>query len=589
MAAPFVFLDDHLSGQSRHYTAPLRIISAYNAAQAKIAFAQIEAALADGFYVAGYAAYELGYVIIDPPHARRPKTNAPLLSFGVFERFDTHSAPHSGSQTPLPALTPAWSEADYLSRYERVIEYIKAGDIYQANLTFALIGQSAAAPDFVYLYERLKARQPVRYGGLIALDGPQILTLSPEQFFAVKDRRATARPMKGTAPRGKSKAEDARIAAAMQADEKSQAENLMIVDLLRNDLSRVSVAGSVKVTDLFTLETYPTLHQMTSGIEAQLQDGVSITDVFTRLFPCGSVTGAPKIRAMEIIHEMEDAPRGPYCGAIGYFDPNGSASFNVAIRTLFSSPKEGGYETRYNVGSGVVIDSVGADEYAECLLKSRIVTDVMRPDFDLIETLRWTPHEGYAALEPHMIRLMRSAQTLGFTLDMIAVMAALDEAVQGQATPQRVRLALSHDGGINVQRANLTPITDPARIVISKNPLTPDVQITAHKVSARRFYDGERARVQAINSCDEVLFVNESGALCEGSFTSLFARKGGQLYTPPLSAGVLPGILRGQMIDSGKAVERDLTPRDLEQAEAIFIGNSLRGLIRAELNSIDPI
>ena len=592
MTGPYVFLDNHMSKKTRYYSAPLRVITAHSPAEVPEALKQIDSALKSGLYVAGYGAYELGYALIDKltPLSPSADANAPLLCFGVFKGFERGVSPSPSSRAPLPALTAQWSEAEYTQRFERLMDYIRAGDLYQANLTFPYTGFAKAAPDLAYHYERLKSRQPVRYGGVINLGEQHILTLSPELFFNVNGQSVKARPMKGTAPRGASAAQDAAIASAMQADEKSRAENLMIVDLLRNDLSRVSEAGSVKVTDLFSLETYPTLHQLTSGIEATLKPGVSVTEIFARLFPCGSVTGAPKIRAMEIIHELEDGPRGPYCGAIGYFDPNGDCNFNVAIRTLTSTPDAGGYSIRYPVGSGVVIDSKADDEYAECSLKAAIIKPERNEHiaYELIETLRWEPDGGFPELEPHILRLMRSAQALGFHDDLSKIFEALDAAISGASSAQRIRLSLAKDGKVKVFAQALNPMSSPASLRLSKNPLTPRVQITEHKVSARSFYDGERARIADLAPCDEVIFINEAGYICEGSFTSLFAQIDGQLYTPPVSDGLLPGILRAQMIGRNEATEKQLTLDDLKSAQALYIGNSLRGLMPAKMASFEP-
>ena len=594
MTGPYVFLDNHMSKKTRFYSAPLRVITAHSPDEVPEAFEQIDSALKSGLYVAGYGAYELGYALIDKlaPLAPSAAPNSPLLCFGVFEGFKRGLSPEPNSRAPLPSLTSQWSEAEYTQRFERLMDYIHAGDLYQANLTFPYKGFAKTAPDLAYHYSQLKSRQPVRYGGVITLGEQHILTLSPELFFNVQGQRIQARPMKGTAPRGDTSEQDAAIASAMQADEKSRAENLMIVDLLRNDLSRVSQAGSVKVTDLFSLETYPTLHQLTSGIEATLNPGVSVTEIFARLFPCGSVTGAPKIRAMEIIHELEDGPRGPYCGAIGYFDPNGDCNFNVAIRTLTSTPEAGGYSIRYPVGSGVVIDSKAHDEYGECSLKAAIIKPVPMSNrhgkYDLIETLRWEPVGGYPEIEPHTLRLMRSAEALGFQYDLGEIFAALDAAIADATKAQRIRLSLAKNGKVKVSAQALKPISSPARLRLSKNPLTPRVQITKHKVSARKFYDGERARIAALVPCDEVIFVNEAGYICEGSFTSLFVKVDDQLYTPPISDGLLPGILRAQMIANKTALVKQLTLDDLKSAQALYIGNSLRGLMRAKMASFEP-
>lgn len=370
---PFVLFEDGRAGGSALlFEAPREIIVARTADEAAGAFARMEAAAQSGLYLAGYASYELGYALEPKFRAAEPAPSlTPLLMFGVFDP-PRALAPEEGA-APLEdmriALHPAWSRAEYSERFQKCRDYIFAGDVYQINLTFPLYGRYEGDP--LQLYRALRKRQPVAYGGVVALGDETVVSLSPEVFFEADGRKIRARPMKGTAQRGFLPPEDMARAKYLVEDEKSRAENLMIVDLLRNDLSRLAEVGSVKVTDLFTVTTYPTLHQMTSGIEATLREGVSLAELFTGLFPCGSVTGAPKIRAMEIIRELECAPRGVYCGSLGLISPGGRIRFNVAIRTLTLFPDS---QLICNVGSAVVADSRARDEYEECLIKARFLT-----------------------------------------------------------------------------------------------------------------------------------------------------------------------------------------------------------------------
>ena len=455
--------------------------------------------------------------------------------------------------------------------------YIRAGDVYQINLTFPLRGtyQGSAAA----LYQQLKSKQPVRYGGVISLGGDDIVTLSPELFFEKDGGAISMRPMKGTIERGSNMKEDAAFAEVLQQDEKNRAENLMIVDLLRNDLSRIAKPGSVKVDDLFSIETYPTLHTMTSGIKARLDD-VGFTEILRALFPCGSVTGAPKIRAMEIIDELEDGPRGAYCGALGLIDPDGFMRFNVGIRTL-TLGADGSCE--YRVGSGVVADSNGADEYKECLLKASFLQD----DFKLIETFGWHQQTGFMYLDLHLKRLEASARALGFMCDLAQVKKMLTKAVADLSGPQKVRLTLARDGDIEVKSAALK-FTEPRQawpVSLSKNALNSENQYLVHKTTKRGFIEAELARLSTLTGCKEVLFFNESGELCEGSYTNVFIIKDGQIITPSLSSGLLPGVLRQAFLETGEAKESVLKIDDLLAADQVYIGNSVRGLIWAELVS----
>ena len=369
---PYVLFEDGRDhGRALLFDAPKEIIVARDASEVARAFARMEAASRAGLHLAGYASYELGYAL-EPKLAARPspESRTPLLLFGAF------AAPRAVNQdfgAVLPesriSLQPAWTSEEYAQRFQKCRDYIFAGDVYQINLTFPLYGRFEGEP--LALYRALRKRQPVAYGGVVALGGETIVSLSPEVFFDARDRQIRARPMKGTARRGFMPPEDMARAQYLVEDEKSRAENLMIVDLLRNDLSRLAEVGSVKVTDLFTVQTYPTLHQMTSGIEAKLRENVTLAELFSGLFPCGSVTGAPKIRAMEIIRDLECAARGVYCGSLGVISPDGDMRFNVAIRTLTIFPD---HELVCNVGSAIVADSTAREEYEECLIKARFLT-----------------------------------------------------------------------------------------------------------------------------------------------------------------------------------------------------------------------
>lgn len=369
---PYVLFEDGRDhGRALLFDAPKEIIVARDASEVARAFARMEAASRAGLHLAGYASYELGYAL-EPKLAARPspESRTPLLLFGAF------AAPRAVNQdfgADLPdsriSLQPAWTSEEYAQRFQKCRDYIFAGDVYQINLTFPLYGRFEGEP--LALYRALRKRQPVAYGGVVALGGETIVSLSPEVFFDARDGQIRARPMKGTARRGFMPPEDMARAQYLVEDEKSRAENLMIVDLLRNDLSRLAEVGSVKVTDLFTVQTYPTLHQMTSGIEAKLRENVTLAELFSGLFPCGSVTGAPKIRAMEIIRDLECAARGVYCGSLGVISPDGDMRFNVAIRTLTIFPD---HELVCNVGSAIVADSKAREEYEECLIKARFLT-----------------------------------------------------------------------------------------------------------------------------------------------------------------------------------------------------------------------
>uniref|UniRef100_UPI003B3A1B96 aminodeoxychorismate synthase component I n=1 Tax=Sphingomonas sp. TaxID=28214 RepID=UPI003B3A1B96 len=464
---PFVLLDDaRPGGRCIVYRAPRAIVCAERPEEVAPALARLRAEVARGGHAAGWLSYEAG-------HALEPRLRAlavrgdggPLLWFGLFdapEPFDPATLPDPAGAwagTPRPLV----SEAEHAAAVGRVLDYIAAGDIYQANLSFRAAVRVLGDP--LALYARLRAASAAGWGGIVHDGRRWILSCSPETFFTLDAARIVARPMKGTRPRGSDAAEDRALAEALAADPKDRAENLMIVDLLRNDLSRVARPGSVTVPALFAVERYPTVHQMVSEVAAIPAEGVDAVDVLAALFPCGSVTGAPKLRAMEIIAEVEPDARGVYTGAIGHLTPDGSAAFNVAIRTL--TMEDGADEARIGLGSAVVADSRAALEWAECLAKGAFVTAANRA-FDLIETMRFDPEEGLVALDAHIERLRASARALDFAFDRHETRNELHAATFRLTAPARVRLRIGPSGSIAIAVSALppapeTPVT--ARIV----------------------------------------------------------------------------------------------------------------------------
>lgn len=584
---PFVLIDDSLSpgGSAWLFENPVEIIACDDPAGVYEALDRIAGAGSRGLYAAGFMAYELGYLLETRLAPLMPaERRQPLIWMGLFGeplRLDRDGitrfldAQAGNNSHAVEGRGQTVEREQYLDAIGRVKDYIAAGDVYQINFTFHhrfhLTGDPAS------LYRDLRRRQPVAHGAL--LQGPDwhLLSLSPELFVEIDDGHAVTRPMKGTAQRGATPAEDADIAAWLRADPKSRAENLMITDLLRNDLSRVALIGSVRVPDLFTVETYPTVHQMTSTVEARLRPGMGFRDIVERLFPCGSVTGAPKIRAMEIIHELETGSRGAYTGSVGMVAPNGDLRFNVAIRTLFVG---GGGEGEMGIGSGIVHDSNPAAEYEECLLKARFLT-AEHKDFQLIETMRWSRTDGFYLLERHLDRLEDSARFFGIPCDIGAVRAVLADCVRGLTGKQRLRLLLDQGGAAGATATAITlPDPPPAlQYAMATRPIDSHDRHRYHKTTRREMLDEERERLAGETGCDEVLFVNERGELTEGSYCNLFVEKGGWLLTPPLSCGLLDGTLRRELLETGGQVEeRVLYPRDLEEADAVWLGNSVRGL-----------
>jgi len=592
-AFPYVLLDDSLKpgGRSLLFTEPELVVAAYALDEVDGALDKISAELARGLHAAGFFAYELGYCL--EPKLKgllAADRGAPLLWIGLFQAprplddagtrawLQRHGA---DERAKISDLSLSWSRKQYDRAFAAVQDYIAAGDVYQINLTlkyhFAFEGHAVA------LYAALRRKQRVAYGALIRTPELDVLSLSPELFFRREGKHMSTRPMKGTAPRGRTPREDARLKTWLAMDEKQRAENLMIVDLLRNDLGRVAKIGTVEVTDLFTVETYRSVHQMTSGISAELRSDMGLKDMLRALFPCGSVTGAPKVRAMEIIRELEGAPRGVYTGAIGHIAPSGDAQFNVGIRTVVLQGNQG----EMGIGGGIVADSKVDSEFEECLLKAQFLITVDTP-FELIETLRYEPGRGFHLLERHLARLQSSAAHFGYPFSREAVLAALDaEAARVESPVALVRLRLAEDGAITVTSTAITLPTKNTvwRFVISDQRLDEKDPLFYHKTTRRQFFDREMERQKALAGCDEVVFLNKKGELTEGTRTNLFVELDGRLFTPALTCGLLPGTLREELLDLPRAAasEAVLSPHDLLVADRIYLGNSVRGLIRAEL------
>jgi len=613
----FVFLETTRAGageaRSLLFRRPRTLLRCASDDDPAAFFARAEDYLAQGFHLAGWFAYEFGYGL-EPALAAAAWPGPPVLlaELGVYGEphlFDhargvfAGAGPWPGADASVAAGPAADHRLDnlrlnlereeYLLAIERIKQYIAAGDTYQVNYTLKLLFEFSGSAES--LYQTLRRNQSVAYGAYLRHGDQRILSFSPELFFRKSGDLCTVRPMKGTVRRGRSSEEDGRLAAWLREDLKNRSENVMIVDLLRNDLGRICAMGSVGADSLFDVETYESLHQMTSTIHGRLRPGLGLGELFRALFPCGSVTGAPKIRTMEIIRELEREPRGVYTGAIGYLAPNGDAVFNVPIRTV----RLAGGRGEMGIGSGVVFDSDPAGEWEECRLKGRFLTAPRAP-FEIIETLLWRPGAGYWLQDLHLARLARSAAFFGYPCEAGAVAARLARQAEGFGgeTAQRVRLALAKDGTLTVAA---TPCEPPAVTCFAQVPPTagaelPRVMVSEratdsrsaffyHKTTRRELYDQERQRAIAAGFF-EVLFVNERGELTEGAITNLFIRKAGRLLTPPVTCGLLDGVFRCHLLNQGggeSVAEQVLRREDLLAAEAIYVGNSVRGLVQVAL------
>ncbi len=603
----FVLLDNASMDGARHarlYAAPVATVIARSAEEVLPALDRIADLARNGHYLAGYIAYEAGLALephLAPMAAARVGADGPLVWFGAFAGYRAIPArevpqwlalhQNSAGHSAIGPLEPQLSIGGYACRFAALREAIAAGDIYQANFTFPLAGSWRGDP--LAIYAGLRGAASSGHGGVVHDGGDWLLSFSPELFFSLTGAEVLTRPMKGTRPRGKTRAADDAEVRALATSAKDRAENLMIVDLLRNDLSRVAQPGTVQVEDAFAVETYPTLHQMVTTIRARLTPDRDAADLLRALFPCGSITGAPKIRAMELIAAHERDPRGAYCGAIGRFDPPhangaGEAEFNVAIRTLRLTGGEAGQgRVVMGVGSALVADSACLPEWRESLSKGGFVrqpaneraASVAR--FDLIETMRVSPGGGIALLDRHLGRLCASAGELGFACDSHALRRAIEALGGAVKAEARLRLVLARSGAYTLEMTDLPPaLAQPAACVVLPLPVDPGDWRLRHKCSDRSFYEAGLRAAKAAGA-QEALFIRDDDLLTEGCFTNVFVMRDGVWLTPPASLGLLPGVLRAAMLADGSAREAELRLDDLTGGFAI--GNALRGLIPASL------
>jgi para-aminobenzoate synthetase / 4-amino-4-deoxychorismate lyase len=585
---------DAFNKQSLLFTNAVRTIAAVNLDEIPELFRQVEEALTSGFHVAGYVGYECGYHFERFDGIAATSSDLPLAWFGVYRApaiydhatgcleagLDLPAREHVAEEVPerfADHVDLAIAKEDYSAKIHAIKQYIAAGETYQVNFTDTVCVATKLSAD--QAFGALLQQQPVAYSAFLNVAGHHILSLSPELFFRIEGVRIVTRPMKGTMPRGMDVVEDAEATLRLQRDEKNRSEHVMIVDLLRNDLGRICAMGSVQVEDIFSVEKYETLLQMTSTVAGRLRHGLSYYEIFKAMFPSGSITGAPKIRTMEIIHEMEQTPRGIYTGAIGYISPNGSSTFSVAIRTLVM--KDG--EARMGVGGGIVADSEPSDEYRECLLKAEFLVRPPR-DFQLIETMLWDG--DFFLLSRHLDRLESSAEYFNFSCDRAAIAAQLiDAAISFQPERRyRVRLLLSATGKVTVSATRQAPDTPTGYIRLSPERTSSTNVFLRHKTTQRKLYDSQYSEAQA-SGFDDTIFLNERGEITEGAISNIFIRRAGKLLTPPLSSGVLPGVFRRLLLETvADAEEQALTLPDLESADAVFLGNSVRGLWQVKLH-----
>jgi para-aminobenzoate synthetase/4-amino-4-deoxychorismate lyase len=562
------------------FTDPVEWLEVWQLAELPSLFARLETARAEGLWAAGYLSYECGYHW-EPSAAvdfKRNPSELPLAAFGLYREpqqfFSGITFSGCGHGLDDPAL--GISVAAFEDQVDTIRALIERGDTYQANLTDVVRDRFNGSP--LDLFAHMMRTQPVAYGALLRIGGSTILSASPELFFHTRGRDITVRPMKGTAPAGRNAEEDALRMLALQRDEKNRAENVMIADLMRNDLGRIAETGSVHVTRLFDVVRLPSLLQMSTEVNATLRPEITLYKLFASLFPPGSIIGAPKIRTMQILRELEARDRGIYTGAIGFIAPDGESVFSVAIRTAVLT----GDQFEMGVGAGITYDSTAADEYRECLLKASFLRN---RDFCLIETMRC--ENGECTLLPlHLERLQASAAYFGFHCDPDEVRSIVDDQARAAASlgPCRLRLELRPDETITFTAPQpLTPDQGPPTAMLWPEPVRSDDLFLRHKTTRRALYNKAFRQASAAGFADAI-FHNEAKIITEGAISNLFIRRGKRWSTPPLTAGVLPGVYRRFLLETRPEIyEEAFTLEDLQTADDIYLTNAVRGMRRVSL------
>ena len=556
---------------------PHRVILTEKLEDVRKGLEEVESLVNDhGWIAAGFVSYEAAPAF-DPSLQVIPSSGFPLIWFGLYDAPQvlqtTKLFKDFGSPVSLN-WRPDIEKEIYNNAIQTVKDRIAQGMTYQVNYTMRLKADfdtdKRIETDLQAwnLFTHL-ARSQNKYAAYLDIGDWAICSASHELFFDLDGEVITGRPMKGTVKRGRTTSEDNNAKKWLRASTKNQAENVMIVDMIRNDLGRIAEIGSVRVPELFTIEKYPTLFQMTSTVKAKTR--ASVAEIFSALFPCASITGAPKVSTMKIIAELETSPRRMYTGSIGYIAPHRKARFNVAIRTALVDKKHATAE--YGVGGGIVWDSTSADEHSEALLKARVLTDPPQKDFSTFETLLWTPEDGYFLLDRHIARMIDSAEYFGFATENAGerIKVFLNKFVSSAASPKRVKVLMNSHGEISGEAKDFQASEKVFKVCLAKEPVYSNDRFLFHKTTNRNTY--EQAVIQGF---DDVLLFNEKDELTEFTIGNLVVKLNGELFTPPVECGLLAGTFRAELIALGEVKERVLKKQDLAKAEAVFLINSLR-------------
>ena len=574
MTHPIVIHDPE-AGHWLTFENPVRIISASSLAEILPALREIETEVnQNGLFAAGFLSYEAAPAFDSALKVRPDDSGFPLLWFGLYHAPQStlateaaHPGLHSlgdGGTSWLPTIT----REEYETTVARLRQYLFTGDTYQVNYTFRLRGPCPASPET--LFHNLVQAQGPHYSAFVDTGNFVLCSASPELFFRLEGDRLESRPMKGTEKRGLTPEDDRNQAKRLQDSEKNRAENIMIVDMIRNDMGRIAISGSVVPERLFEIERYPTVWQMVSTVTSQTR--AALSDIFTALFPCASITGAPKPRTMDIIAREETTPRRIYTGTIGYLAPGRRAQFNIAIRTVLVDRPAGTAE--YGVGGGIVWDSETGNEYEECWLKAKVLTD-SPPVFDLLETLLWTPADGIFILARHLHRLAESAEYFDIPLSIPDLRSLLNaEGLMG-TVPLRIRLRVARDGKITLESTplDLRNASSPVRVRLAAKPVDPGDRFLYHKTTHRAVYEQAKAGVE---DCDDVLLWNPAGELTESTIANIVVERNGELLTPPVRCGLLPGTYRAELLEQGNIREAILHVSELSPSDKIHLINSVR-------------
>ncbi|WP_390304779.1 aminodeoxychorismate synthase component I [Virgibacillus sediminis] len=575
---PFLLFDfETKKGSESPYVFknPVRVYQTNDLQEITTIFSKVEEAVDRGYYVAGCVSYEAAPAF-DPTLSIHSQSAFPLVWFAVFDSPANIEIQAPNEPYHVTEWTYDLSYNQYQAAMVKIKDAIEAGNTYQINYTSRLHAQFFG-DDFSF-YQQLARNQQASYSAYLNMGRFRVLSASPELFFRVADNRITTKPMKGTAKRGRYPTEDRFLKEQLKRSEKDQAENLMIVDLIRNDLGRISVPGSVRVPNLFAVESYPTVHQMTSTIEAELEEHTTIFDWFQALFPCGSITGAPKMSTMDYIAKLEQSPRDVYCGAVGFITPNREATFNVPIRTVLLDTDQN--KAIYGVGGGITWDSTVEGEYEEMVTKAQLLTE-RRPEFQLLESLGLVDG-NYPLLKEHLNRLIDSARYFNFKINEQDVKNHLEQLKSTLADGKyKVRLLTDRSGEISIESSPLANTQEPVTCSLAKSPIDSRDPYLYHKTTNRTIY--EKHQQQALNHIFSVLLWNEQREITEFTTGNVVVKQGSKFYTPPIVCGLLGGTFRKQLLDQGIIEEKRIKKEDLGVYDEIWFINGVRGWLRVDL------